>query len=977
MYNKDGSYTFTDTFFDYSNVPIRDRIIVKNRLQKAKYLKRWKGRDGKWLYKYATTKGTSQGLKKGDKYIIDMGKGPERITIAKTFKMDKNKPLDLQFVSVHSWDSGYPNEIRIIELSAFKDAIVKQSEKTLNKSRIIVQSDGAEECHELAKKHGVSVEHIRKQLDIGKAVEMEHADRQFEARKIALKHLEKDPNYYSAVEKVSKSILVKAIEKTKTLMRKQKIIMSPAAEYDHKYKLKGRTQWHGLNIAIENKKGSYRRGKDPNGKPWKTHMNFDYGRIGGTKAVDNEGVDVYLGPDDTSEMVYVVHQQDPFTRRYDEDKAMCQFVSRESAIEGYLSQYDRSDFLGPVSEFTIEEFKEALKEKRGTMLYRSDDAYRVEKAIKDLDYWKKKLIEVLNGDMQKARGYPIGTVRTWSGKEYKKVPGGEDGKGKWMRNYTGKDDRGERQAVRNVTKKIENAKTMAELLSIVRQNKERFIGEDGKALPIVKEFLAVARGTEAGTKVIKKEKPETPKDKLKAQIKTAEKELGKKWSDMTDGEQDKYVDLLADDTPSSKSPIEKTTTKTQTKPQPEKKDTGIEKIKKAYNKGDKVSGDTDSIYVGNEELEGQWKLVEANSPTASHDETNFNRTEGFPTNKDGSTINDRDYEKDKSAQEIVNSIASNFDGRALSFDSPVVVTQDGVVISGNNRTMSSKIAARKGTDKEYLKALNKRAKKFGFSSDDMSKFKNPRVVFEVQNKDYSTEQFAKFNVKEIKQMSPVESAVKMSKIMTTEIVKDVSDRIYEFDTLSEMYADKKATTEIFNSLQRGNIITEFNRPQYITEDGITGAGKEFLETVMIGSVVNEKNIRGLNKAKAVRKKLVRAISQLVQNKSMGGYSISDEMNKAVDVVLQVKASGDKFKSVDDFAKQSNMFEEKNDVAVELAKKLELKEREFADFMQKMNANLSEGASGQTDIFFGEVESKEGVLNRMLGLVKKSIRIFVR
>ena len=121
--------------------------------------------------------------------------------------------------------------------------------------------------------------------------------------------------------------------------------------------------------------------KDPDGKPWKTYMNFDYGRIGGSKATDSEGVDVYIGPDDTAEMVYVVHQQDPFTRKYDEDKAMCNFPSSESAIEGFLSQYDRPDFLGPVSEFIIKDFKEALKEKRGTALYRSPSTFKKSKII--------------------------------------------------------------------------------------------------------------------------------------------------------------------------------------------------------------------------------------------------------------------------------------------------------------------------------------------------------------------------------------------------------------------------------------------------------------------------------------------------------------------------------------------------------------------------------------------------------------------
>lgn len=198
---------------------------------------------------------------------------------------------------------------------------------------------------------------------------------------------------------IMRNLIRKARRHKIITMAKLKTIASPAAEYDHAYKLQDKISWHGLKIGIENKKGSYRRGKDADGKPWETYMNFDYGRIGGSKAVDNEGVDIYLGPDDTAERVYVVHQQDPFKKCYDEDKAMCNFPSKESAIEGYLSQYDRPDFLGPVSEFTIPEFKIALKEKRGTMLYKSPTLI---KGIRKENMGKQKII-VKSSSMQKAK----------------------------------------------------------------------------------------------------------------------------------------------------------------------------------------------------------------------------------------------------------------------------------------------------------------------------------------------------------------------------------------------------------------------------------------------------------------------------------------------------------------------------------------------------------------------------------------------
>ena len=411
--------------------------------------------------------------------------------------------------------------------------------------------------------------------------------------------------------------------------------------------------------------------------------------------------------------------------------------------------------------------------------------------------------------------------------------------------------------------------------------------------------------------------------------------------------------------------------------QPSAKSSGIEKIKAQYEATRSVSGDADEIYVGDKTFQGTWKLVEAAAPSASHNERTFYKTEGFPENADGSTVNDRDYEHDKAAQEAVISVAGKYDGRALSFDSPVVVTQDGVVVSGNNRTMSSKLAASKGTDGAYIEALKKRAKKFGFEAKDLEGFKNPRVVFEIQSDGaYSTQQFAQFNESETKAMNPIETAVKVSKTVKPETVKAAAEVITEFDTMGELYADSKAVGRIFDKFETAGIINRFTRPQYENAGAITGAGKEFLETVLIGSVVNEKNIRGLNRegCKSIRRKLVRAISPLVNNKSMGGYAVTDQLNEAIDVMMQVNIEKDKFKSVSEFAMQQNMFEKQNPVAIELAKKLEGKEKDFADFMQGMNAALEPGASGQVDIFFGGVETKEDVLNRMLGIKKAVAKI---
>jgi hypothetical protein len=406
-------------------------------------------------------------------------------------------------------------------------------------------------------------------------------------------------------------------------------------------------------------------------------------------------------------------------------------------------------------------------------------------------------------------------------------------------------------------------------------------------------------------------------------------------------------------------------------------DTDFQSIKNKYQSAKAIEGDEDEVQIGKDTLSGKWKLVEADTPTASHNETTFHKTPGFPTNDDGSTINDRDYGHDKAAQDAVMDIGSDFDGRALRVDNPVIVTTDGVVISGNNRTMSSKIAAKKGTDIKYIEALKKRAKKFGFAAEQVGEFKNPRVVFEVkQEGKYTTEQFSKFNESGKKEMGPTEKAVKVSKLIKPETVTAVAEKIGEFETLGELYADRGAVQHIFSAFKNSGLVGEFEIGKYIENGSITEDGKTFIETALLGSVMNENNIRGFNRpgCKSIRAMLVRAITPLIENKSMGGYSITRELNEAADIAMQVAIERDKFKSVEEFSKQQSMFEKFDPVSVELAKKLEGTQKLFAEFMQKMNGSLKYAANGEADIFLGDVESKEDILGRFLEIKKAVVEV---
>ncbi len=57
---------------------------------------------------------------------------------------------------------------------------------------------------EIAKKHGVSINQINKELKMGIKIEFEHTKNRELSREIALDHLLEMPNYYSKLEKMEK-----------------------------------------------------------------------------------------------------------------------------------------------------------------------------------------------------------------------------------------------------------------------------------------------------------------------------------------------------------------------------------------------------------------------------------------------------------------------------------------------------------------------------------------------------------------------------------------------------------------------------------------------------------------------------------------------------------------------------------------------------------------------------------------------------
>lgn len=403
------------------------------------------------------------------------------------------------------------------------------------------------------------------------------------------------------------------------------------------------------------------------------------------------------------------------------------------------------------------------------------------------------------------------------------------------------------------------------------------------------------------------------------------------------------------------------------------------KIKEKWDGATKVEGNPNALTLADgSTLRGHYVLTEAGAASASHDINNaFEPTEGFPIDENGESVNDRDYKRDTDAQQIVRDIARNYDSRALQ--SPVIVSKDGIVLSGNNRTMSGDMAAQQGTDKAYIDHLREFGQMYGFTSEQIGAMKHPRVVFVPDEElPYDASTFARFNAESQKKQSKPEQAVKLGKVVPDNVFNSIVGDISRYDRLSDYYTDEKAISSAISQLQRAGVINEMQLPEMRTGNALSAAGKELIENTLIGKVfqTSPDAVRQIIATPTLRQSIIMGLNEIAHNRTLAknGYDLSQELGAAVDLVARAKAhDADLYKEgvpVSPFGRQQGLFDDEyGDSRVTDGTTLLLadilnsgKPSDLRKVLSAYNAQSTAPAGGQLDMFTGDVTSKETILN---------------
>lgn len=405
------------------------------------------------------------------------------------------------------------------------------------------------------------------------------------------------------------------------------------------------------------------------------------------------------------------------------------------------------------------------------------------------------------------------------------------------------------------------------------------------------------------------------------------------------------------------------------------------KIKAKWDGAIKVEGNPNAITLADgSTIRGHYVLTEAGAATASHDVNNaYEPTEGFPVDENGESVNDRDYKRDRDAQRIVRDMADNYDSRALQ--TPVIVSKDGVVLSGNNRTMSGEIAAKNGTDKAYVDHLREFGAMFGFTPEQIDGMQHPRVVFVPDEElPYDASTFARFNAEQQKKQSKPEHAVKLGKIVPDNVFTSITNDISRFDRMSDYYADDKSVASAISQLLDAGVINEMQLPELRTGNALSAAGKELIENTLIGKVfqTSPDAVRQIISTPTLRQSVVMGLNEIANNRTLAksGYDISKELAAAVDLVSRAKSdSPDIYKEgmpVSPYGRQQGLFDDEygdsrvtDGVTLLLADLLNSgKPSDLRKVLSTYNNEAASPAAGQIDMFSGDVTSKEEILKNV-------------
>jgi len=332
------------------------------------------------------------------------------------------------------------------------------------------------------------------------------------------------------------------------------------------------------------------------------------------------------------------------------------------------------------------------------------------------------------------------------------------------------------------------------------------------------------------------------------------------------------------------------------------KDKTVEPAKKAIlevpslvrRKKPKTTGSTTEVILAGEGgkpvvLNATYRLVEAETIKASHDPT-----KGFQNNPDyPEGVQERSYHRDVAEQDKVRRNAKRFNPRFVintnpdAVNGPPLVSDDGIVLGGNSRTMSMQLAydsdgAKAQEMRDYLK---EHAFEVGLKPHDVEALKNPVLVrvVEVEDKSKTNLQLLvrQMNESFTQAMDPRTMQVAMARKLDSQALESLTASMKEDESLNQFLVSPKSKAFLAN-LRRVGIIDERNFNQFVKKNGVLNQdGVMLVNRLLMGRMVNDADLLSETRAEKTNA-VAAAMPFMLQAQKYGkGYDLSAPLRTAL------------------------------------------------------------------------------------------------
>ena len=222
-----------------------------------------------------------------------------------------------------------------------------------------------------------------------------------------------------------------------------------------------------------------------------------------------------------------------------------------------------------------------------------------------------------------------------------------------------------------------------------------------------------------------------------------------------------------------------------------------------------------------------------------------------------------------------------------------------------------------------------------------------------------------FNANERKSQSGVEKMVKSGKTTSAVTFQRIADLAASYASVADMY--REGGQELVKLLIAEKVIGPNDAAGMLDGDKLSPSGQEFVEGLIIGYLFNgnDNTVRMLTAEGMgnVRKAVINSLSALIVNRTLGEYSLQQEIEQAIE--LCYRAHRDYGGNVKGLLRQRNLFndgsysENSTELAGEIAIAINSGSSTLRDGLDVYNRSYAD-ESGQADGLFGKRSREEAL-----------------